>query len=660
MNNPFDITKAVDFTDEEIVKYWIDINDSNGFENMLKPLSLMPMILKGSKGIGKTHIMRYFSYELQKIKYAENLLAGLENDRFIGIYIRCSGFNSERFKEKGNSEEKWKFIYAYYWELWIAQILIACLIDLRNKHVVKDFSEKRIIERTLALFNRKIDESPETLNELNTLFRELQRGVDYETENCIFRRDKNVNIEILISPTKITYGLPQILKDEIDFFANKHILYLIDELENFSIPQQELIQTMIREKPTSCTFRIGARLHGVKTYYTLGGREENRKGSEYDEIILDDFLRRSNKYSNFAMRICNNRLHENGYCSDKCESIEKHMDDFDLDGFKAKLTCQKDRNSRSYFADLENKLHKIKLSDKQIIEIINNLKFDDDRIIERTNVFLFYRKWKKNSLDLTLASAEIKKMANAYHEGGKETDHEKVMEKYRLDILDTLARESRIEIPYYGFQKFVDLSCGTPRNLLNLLKYSFNWEYFDSANIPMTDKSKITIQSQSKGIKDTINWFFEENRIPSYDGRKLVDCINRLGNFLRELRFSDIPPQCSISIFTLKLAELSGDARETFKMLMDYSYLVEITDRRDKGSNEKINVYRINSTISPKWELPVDSNRGLVILTTKEADAIFNTNTQNEYDVILMERLKRYKAPFKEFKEEQAMKTLFD
>ena len=91
MINPFDITKAVDFSNEEIDKYWTNINGDRGFMEMLKPWSLMPIIMKGSKGSGKTHIMRYFSYELQKIRYNKNLAEGLNNDKFIGVYIRCSG-----------------------------------------------------------------------------------------------------------------------------------------------------------------------------------------------------------------------------------------------------------------------------------------------------------------------------------------------------------------------------------------------------------------------------------------------------------------------------------------------------------------------------------------------------------------------------------------
>ena len=66
-SNPFDVTKAVDYTDEEIYRYWVDM-DGQASAMVMKPDSLMPMIIVGSKGSGKTHIMKFFSYELQKIR----------------------------------------------------------------------------------------------------------------------------------------------------------------------------------------------------------------------------------------------------------------------------------------------------------------------------------------------------------------------------------------------------------------------------------------------------------------------------------------------------------------------------------------------------------------------------------------------------------------
>jgi hypothetical protein len=52
--------------------------------------------------------MKYYSYELQKIRSRnENIPLDnyLNNHKFIGVYIRCSGFNAEQFCGKGVSED---------------------------------------------------------------------------------------------------------------------------------------------------------------------------------------------------------------------------------------------------------------------------------------------------------------------------------------------------------------------------------------------------------------------------------------------------------------------------------------------------------------------------------------------------------------------------
>ena len=152
INNPFDITKAVDYTDDEIYRYWVDIKD-HGFYNLIKPETLMPMIIVGSKGSGKTHIMKYFSYELQKI--TKPFDEGLKKDKFIGVYIRCSGFNADKFNGKGVSDDIWATLYAYYWELWVGERITSILIDLQKNNIIVDFNESDFINDVLKLFSKQ-------------------------------------------------------------------------------------------------------------------------------------------------------------------------------------------------------------------------------------------------------------------------------------------------------------------------------------------------------------------------------------------------------------------------------------------------------------------------------------------------------------------------
>lgn len=653
ISNPFDITKAVDYTDSDIYKYWVDLGDDNqGFEGLIKPDTLMPMIIVGSKGSGKTHVMKYFSYELQKIRCqaeASSMREGLVREKFIGIYIRCSGFNSDKFNGKGVDDEIWSILHSYFWELWVGERLINVLIDLRENGSINEVNEEEIVSDIMGMFLKK-KEGIKTFEALNDYFIELQRGVDYQVQNFMFLGLERPQVEVLLTTAKLTYGIPALLKEKIPFFKNKYILYLIDELENFSAEQQQLIQTLIREKPVACTFRVGTRPYGVRTLKTLRGVEENHDGAEFQAVILDEFLRNYKYYPKYVTDILINRLRNSGISLPREFSLESLFEEQTNSDIFKQVASKKDRQSRSYMATLETKLTKIPLQKEVIAEIMFNMAYPDDILIERTNVFLMYSAIKDNkerSIEAYVnASKEIAKSARSYVvDGSRDNLHATKLEKYKQDLVDTLAREGRVEIPYNGLSKLIELSCGTPRTILCLLKAAFNNQYYNTGKVPFEEGRKLTVKSQRIGIESTYDWFFEENRIPSMAQARATDAIMRLGDYLRKARFADLPPQCSINIFTLNAGQLSPNARMVFEALLSYSYIVQTDERRQINSDNKTHVYQLNKILYPKYELAL-SKRGAINFNPEDAECIFNLEMTADYDAFVDRKMKGYNFPF--------------
>lgn len=665
ISNPFDITKAVDYTDSDIYKYWVDLGDGNqGFEGLIKPDTLMPMIIVGSKGSGKTHVMKYFSYELQKIRCeaeAKSMQEGLAKEKFIGIYIRCSGFNSDKFNGKGVDDEIWSILHSYFWELWVGERLVNVLIDLRKNGFISDADEEEVVGDIIGMFLKQ-KEGIKTFEALNNYFIELQRGVDFQVQNFMFLGLKHPKVEVLLTTAKLTYGIPTLLKAKIPFFKNKYILYLIDELENFSAEQQQLIQTLIREKPVACTFRVGTRPYGIRTLKTLRGVEENHDGAEFEPVILDEFLRNYKNYSKYVKDILINRLRNSGISLPREFSLESLFEEQTNNDILQQVASKKDRQSRSYLPTLESKLNKIPLPKEVIAEIMSNIAYPEDILIERTNVFLMYGAIKDNKErsveNYVNASKEIAKSAKSYAvDGSRDNLHATKLEKYKQDLVDTLAREGRVEIPFNGLAKLIELSCGTPRTILCLLKAAFNNQYYNTGKVPFEEGRKLTVKSQRIGIESTYDWFFEENRIPSMAQARATDAIMRLGDYLRKARFADLPPQCSINIFTLNTGELSPHARMVFESLLSYSYIVQTDERRQINSDNKTHVYQLNKILYPKYELAL-SKRGSINFSPEDAECIFNLEMKAEYDAFVDRKMKGYNFPFGG-KQEQAQ-LMFD
>lgn len=655
--NPFDINKAVDYTDQDIFKYWVDINENAGFSGILKPETLMPMIIEGSKGSGKTHIMKYYSYELQKIRQqsanGKILKDGFENENFIGVYIRCSGLNANVFSGKGIDENTWELLFAFYWELWIGERLLSILVDMQHEGLIDDKEELAIVNGIHDLFMKGNDKH-RSLNDIRGYLMQLQKGLLYEIHNFLLLGKNKPEVDIQLNITALTYGIPNLLKQEVAYFKKRHILYLIDEYENFSEQQQQVMMTLLREKPTSCTIRIGTRPYGIRTYYTIGKIEENREGAEYDRIKLDEEIREATNYKEYLKNICVKRLQGAGIILNSAFDLDSHIDNMSEADIIDRATHAK--STEKVKEKLRNNLQKYKpqhLEDGQIKEILDFLTFEQNLVIERTCFVFLYKQMKAKSEDLISDAKSIHEAAKQYLDGDKSRDSAlvKYLSHYRKDVIDSIARYANIPIPYYGLDDLIELSCGIPRTLLRILKHAFSKQYFNTGEVPFEKNHSLMVESQQAGIENAYDWFFEENRIPN-DLNDVIASVQRLGNYLQNVRFSDLPPQCSINIFSVQEENMTIEAKETLKTLTMYSYIVQHKNRRKKNADNKMSTYKLNTILAPKYELSIEA-RGNVELSKDDAEIIFNPKRANEYEDFLKNKLRTYNFPFSTQKKEK-------
>ena len=648
--NPFDINKAVDYTDEDIYRFWVNISEPAGFNELMKPTSLMPMIIVGSKGSGKTHIMKYYSYELQKIRLEANKGKSLgelfKDETFIGIYVRCSGLNARVFDGKGVDDYSWEMMFAYYWELWIGERVLAALTDMQDNELLEGCEEESLVKGILSLFMKQ-DADCNTLKELREYFIKLQKELLYEIHNFLLLGKAKPEVNIRLKASTLTFGIPNLLKEKVPYFKKRHILYLIDEYENFSEQQQQVMMTLLREKPTSCTIRIGTRPYGIRTRYTIGKIEENREGSEYEKLRLDEMLRDAENYKTYLKEICEKRLTEAGLSLLKPFNLEEYIDD---KGTEELLESAREKKAtQGVLNNLRKNLGQYKqqkLSEKEINEIIDCVTCDEDLVVERAGIKLLYMKMKGKSGNLVEDARWIQGEQDNYHSKDARKDNAiaKHLRYYRRDIIDDIARRANIPISYYGMNTLMDLSCGTPRTLLRLLKQAFSKQYFNTGKVPFEKGRHLNVEAQQSGIESAGEWFFEENRIPN-DNTGVTEVVTRLGSYMQRLRFSELPPQCSINIFSVQEENMSEEALQTLRTLELYSYLVPHKDRRKKNADSKVSTYKLNSILAPKYELALEA-RANVELSKEEAEILFNPQRKDEYEDFVKTKLKSYNYPF--------------
>lgn len=676
--NPFEITKAVDYTDEQILANWVDFNHKGAFESITKPTSPVPMVILGGKGSGKTHLMRYFSYSTQKIRAKCDIVDCIRTDEYIGIYLRSSTLNSDRFSNKGIDALQWDNAFAYYMELWLARIILDCINDI-YKNTKKRLPDQRVIASDIIALFLSIPENvkhpPDTLRDVIEVLSNIQRSLDLNINNSVMSKKLEMNINI--NRGDFIFGIPRILANRIKQFNDIKFLYLIDEFENLTERQQRYFNTLVREKVLPSSFKIGARLYGYKTKATLSESEFIKEGSEYETLWLDKELSKSNgKFSKFAKNLCAQRLSSHDFNLDIGKNFEK------LSHYFLEMPQQDPRNpdilgekplKRKHLPHMDKLRKKIQdgvelavikgvHTGNDIDTIIRNLTVSTRPFLEKINTFIFYKYWFANKIDMIEASEQIHDSSLQYLRGDNIREYSSVIDHFKSDMLAQLRRELSMRQYYSGLDNIIALSNGIPRNFLVILKHIYKWAIFNSES-PFTS-NPVTILSQHKGIMEAAEWFYTDARMPGKDGLYILDSINKIATLLRDIRFSDKPSECSPCTFSLDRAALSDEANRIIDLGVSWSLLIEVSaGRKDRNSKKIDSKFRINPMLSPKWDLPL-AMRGVVSLTSDEANSIFDWKLDATHKDVIKKKIARMNAPLfgkqSKLRRNQFTKSLFD
>jgi hypothetical protein len=247
--NPFNVTKAVDLTDAEIASTWVPWPGSSG-QGITGAANRMPRFLIGGKGGGRTHAMRFASFELQRLRHAD-ILAGLAADGYIGIYFRCGGLNANRFSGKGLSSESWAAVFSYYMDVWLGRLLVDRLARLatvaswtddqvssflRDIHRQADLNEAGLTAET--------HEQAAKIHTLSAAMQSILRDMDRQINRAALGH--RLDIEMGGRPGELVFGIPEAAAQHLPGLGSIMFTYLIDEFENLTAEQQSYVNTLIR------------------------------------------------------------------------------------------------------------------------------------------------------------------------------------------------------------------------------------------------------------------------------------------------------------------------------------------------------------------------------------------------------------------------------
>lgn len=647
LDNPFDLTAASNFTNSQILEYWVDLADGDaGLKQIFQPTSITPMIIRGSKGSGKTHLMRYFSADVQKMLHGGSLLKTIQSNGFVAMYIRAEGINSGRFAGNRYDNSVWNSIFCYYYEMWLCihtiDIIKELLLELKNE----DSVDSRFVVEVQKCFDVDVSEKFSTVQSFADYLQTLKRQIDFTVTNSPLKGGLE-EISLVFSPGKLIFGLSETFGSLIPCLSNINFVYLTDEIENFSEEQQLFLNSLIRYRRGRTTFKLGARLYGLKTQKTLwGSGEPIRDGNEFKSINLDRELYSNQKmYYSFAKRMIVKRLSLFGVSKGNIneDNVHTFFDSIDSARFYQDVTLDilKSSDSKSeerpYFKKFREKLHEL----CECNEIIDVLKQPEFPLIEKLNIMTFYKEYsKESSAPLALAkniAARSEKLVSQHFDDVPE--HYQVYKHFCSDLLAQLYRDCLRRPLYSGLDTLIHLSQGVPRRLLGILQHIYGRALFASNKIIPFIDGTISIQTQTEGVMDAASWFWDDAQ-PDTFGFPVRVAVERLAQLFRTIRYSDKPSECKLCTFSVDISSASEESVELISRVENWSYIIKIGEGSSDKNENKINAkYQLNPLLAPKWGISIDRG-GTVELKNDLCEAIFGNRNQGFFLSNLNSRVK--------------------
>jgi hypothetical protein len=661
-SNPFAPLRATDYTDEQINGLWVELG-SGWMNAVLEPRSIVSKYILGSKGSGKTHLLRYHSYPVARLRMPTR--AGLSIVRDAGclaVFLRTTNQDASRFELEKASPSALQLLFSVHLELSLLDLVSSALADIRETTTGTDFDDQALLQ---ALAPRITDPSfveVRDLSQLRIWISGWMRSIDEAVNQSAFSGE--FDLQLPFSNGSLALPMGAALRQWNAAFATCKLIYILDEIENLTESQQEVVNTLIRYAEGRVTFRATGRLYSRKTLATVAGGEENREGSEFTVTRLDDILRRTKDYADFAARFIARRM---GALVTRASGRSSFV------GFDPKATFE-DVSIEEYV-----KRHALPWQDSKFVKSFRealarrqSAKADEDPIVEhlveglppllqRLNVLLFCKKFATKKHAVLLAEA-IREDCEKFAMIGSASrgPYATAMGHWKWDLFAQLCRESKRRdalVPYAGFMTFVAMSSHNPRNLLVLLAKVYEIATF--REVDLVRAGKLSVDIQTDAAIEAARFIFESDSNYGLRSDRAREAVGRLAELLRTARYALNIPEVSPLAISFDNEDLTLEGRAVLESAFNYSLMFEIVDGRpDRNTQRLRRKVQLSPMLSPRWGLPI-GRRGDLSVSGAMLNAIFDPSAKETFDILLKQHNAKWNSPFSPHTKDFAQSKLF-
>ena len=312
--NPFEEINANKIDDEGILNLWCTPFNNQLIKHIDEEkfrTQKLPIILQGFRGSGKTMILRYFSYSVQKKRAKMNrksIYEQIVQEKSIGFYFVCEESFIKTFRQIfSHFNDAWVSVFEHYFELRFSKQLLTVLKDLfQEQSELEDifFSKIQKIYDIYPAFKgiKHIDDFlKEIINEL--------AYIDSYKNDFIFS-DKGFQPKHLYDLYSLSSRIIDAVKS-IDGLTDITYLLLVDEFENLPEELQKFFNSAIKFSKDVISLRIGRRSEGKVSTATINDSEYLRENHDYflAKIDVTDNL----TYKKYFAEIARKRLSQSAF-----------------------------------------------------------------------------------------------------------------------------------------------------------------------------------------------------------------------------------------------------------------------------------------------------------------------------------------------------------
>lgn len=669
-NNPFTLIKASDYSDAQINSLWVQVAPPETIKSIIEPSYTGSKYILGGKGSGKTHLLRYYSYPASRLRAeSESGLDTVRAQGFLAIFLRATEVDAYHFEPLFEPESKWQKLFAAFLELRLAESTLHALCDIENTSNEAELN-------TSALLRTVSDNLPDLAIDGITNFSGLREWVvakRWEIHDAVNEAayTGSIDVRVPFSIGALCLPLCQSIRSLHPDLSEVSVLYMIDEIENFSEYQQQIVNTLIRYSEGKASFRITGRRYAVKSHQTYPNGEENRENSEYKTVYLDELLQRNYKqFCRFSVDFVNSRLQASGLSlpspgKGTKPSPRQLFSELSPDSFFGEVVDQYDLVDAmevmrdqffSALRDLPITQHRDDISQRLFYELTTDLPL----LLGKLNILLFCKKALKNS-DLFSLADKIRMDAAVFARKKDEADgyYARAYGHYAHDLLAQAFKQSkkRSKVPYAGFETFVRMSSGNPRNLLVILGKIYDIASFKG--VDFVSKGKVSIEIQTEAAAESARFMYESDTNFGALSAEAKDATRRLAEVFRTARYAINIPEVSPITFSFSELDLTEKSRNVLQSALNYSFLFEVPEGRPDRNNNRLNCkMQLNPLLSPKWDLPV-GRRGDISFSKDILLSVFDPDYTKDFDYLLSLLRKKWNRPFRAADYKYSQQSLF-